>query len=187
MIMKNKKFFLLPILFVSLFLGSCSDDDVEEVVDRIRTIDDIPVSETASVDYLPINIFEIPIETDVNLRQALEDETGTDETIEQVEEIQLDDLDITLVSADDQENFDFVNSVTLGVRTDDLEYMEIAHLDEVPSGQTMIELSTTDEYVDDYAKSESLKLVVQFESVEDANNLEIRLDMEFDAKVNPSL
>ena len=51
----------------------------------------------------------------------------------------------------------------------------------------MIELSTTDEYVDDYAKSESLKLVVQFESVEDANNLEIRLDMEFDAKVNPSL
>ena len=104
----NKKFFLLPILFLGLFLGSCSDDDVEEVVDRIRTIDDIPVSETASVDYLPINLFEIPIETDVNLRQALEDETGTDETIDQVEDIELDDLDITLVSADDQENFDFV-------------------------------------------------------------------------------
>ena len=183
----NKKFFLLPILFLGLFLVSCSDDDVEEVVDRIRTIDDIPVSETASVDYLPINLFEIPIETDVNLRQALEDETGTDETIDQVEDIELDDLDITLVSADDQENFDFVNSVTLGVRTDELAYKEIAHLDEVPTGQTTIELSTTDEYLDDYAKSESLKLVVKFESTEDANNLEVRLDMEFDAKIDPSL
>ena len=183
----NKKFFLLPILFLGLFLGSCSDDDVEEVVDRIRTIDDIPGSETASVDYLPINLFEIPIETDVNLRQALEDETGTDETIDQVEDIELDDLDITLVSADDQENFDFVNSVTLGVRTDELTYKEIAHLDEVPTGQTTIELSTTDEYLDDYAKSESLKLVIKFESTEDANNLEVRLDMEFDAKIDPSL
>ena len=183
----NKRIFLLPVLFLGLLLGSCNDDDAEDVVDRIRTIDDIPVSETATIDYLPINIFEVPVETDIDLRQALEDETGTDETINQVEEIQLDDLDITLVSADDQENFDFVNSVTLGVRTDELEYKEIAHLDEVPTGKTMIELSTTDDYLDNYAKSESLKLVVKFESTEDANNLEVRLDMEFDAKIDPSL
>lgn len=136
---------------------------------------------------MPINIFEIPVETDVDLREALEEETGTDETIDQVEEIQLDNLNINLVSADDQENFDFVNSVTLGVRTDNLEYMEIAHLDEVPTGKTTIDLTTTETYVDEYAKSENLKLVVQFESTEDANNLEIRLDMEFDAKIDPSL
>ncbi|WP_417886193.1 hypothetical protein [Zunongwangia sp.] len=184
----NKKLLFLPVLLLGILFTACSDDDnVDDVVDRIRTIDDIPVSANASIDYLPINPLEIPIETDVNLRDALEDKTGTDETIDQVEDIELDDLSIELVSADEQENFDFVNSVTLGVRTDDLEYKEIAHLDEVPEGQTSIELETTEDYVDEYAKSESLKLVVKFESTDDANNLEVKLNMEFDAKLDPSL
>ncbi|WP_121666645.1 hypothetical protein [Mesonia aquimarina] len=183
----NKRIFLLPALFLGLIFTSCSEDDVEDAVDQIRTIDNISVSETASIEYLPANIFEIPVETELNLRGALEDETGSDETIDQVEDIQLDDLDISLLSADDQENFDFVNSVTLGLRTDNLEYLEVASTDNIPSGSTTIDLTTTDQYLDEYAKSESLMLVIQFESTEDANNLEVELDMEFEAKINPSL
>ena len=180
-----KKYLFLALTITGLSVSSCSDDD--NIIDRIRTIDDIPVSVDASIDYLPINPFEIPVETDVNLRGALENETGVDNTIDQVEDIQLDDLEIELVSADDQDNFDFINSVTLGVRTDDLEYKEIASLNSVPTGQTVIELETTDDYLDEYAKSTSLKLVVKFDSTEDANNLKVRLNLELEAKIDPSL
>lgn len=181
----NKKLLVLPAMILSLVFTSCSDDD--DVIDNIRTISDIPVTENVSIDYLPINLFEIPIETDLNVKQAIEDELSTDEALNQVEEIELDDLKITLVNADDQSNFDFVNSVKLGVRTDELEYLEVANLESIPSGETVINLETTNTYVDEYVKSENLKLVVEFESTEDANNLELELDMEFDAKLDPSL
>jgi len=182
----KKIFSLLPVFLMTIFLTSCSDDD--DVVDRLRTISDVPASAEVSVDYLPINIFEIPVETDLDLRQLIEDELGTDEALNQVKEIELDDMDIVLMSADDQENFDFVNSVTLGIRTDDLDYKEVAFLDEIPSGATTLDLNTLDDvFIDDYAKSESLKLVVQFESTEDATNLNLNMEMEFDAKLDPSL
>ncbi len=181
----NKKLLILPAIILSLIFTSCSDDD--DVIDRIRTISDIPVTENVSIDYLPINLFEIPVETDLNVKQAIEAELNTDEALNQVEEIELDDLKITLVNADDQENFDFINSVKLGVRTADLEYLQVGQLESIPSGQTVLNLETTDAYVDDYVKSDDLKLVIEFESTEDANNLELQLDMEFDAKLDPSL
>ena len=97
-------------------------------------------------------------------------------------------MDIVFLNAEDQENFDFVNSVTLGIRTDDLDYKEVAFLDEIPSGATTLDLNTLDDvFIDDYAKSESLKLVVQFESTEDATDLNLNMEMEFDAKLDPSL
>ncbi|TXK71062.1 hypothetical protein [Mesonia sp. HuA40] len=181
--MRNKLLFL-PLLIFSLFFSACSDDDV---IDRIRTINDIPVSVNKTVDYLPINAFNFPIETSINLRAELEKELGTDEAINQVEEIELDDIDIVLVSADDQNNFDFVDSVTLSVRKDGLDIMQVASLDNVPKGVERISLNTTDAYLDEYISSEDLKLIVQFTSTEDANNITVTLDMEFDAKVNPSL
>ena len=182
----KKIFSLLPVFLMTIFLTSCSDDD--DVVDRLRTISDVPASAEVSVDYLPINVFEIPVETDLDLRQLIEDELGTDEALNQVKEIELDDMDIVLMSAEDQENFDFVNSLTLGIRTDDLDYKEVAFLDEIPSGATTLDLNTLDDvFIDDYAKSESLKLVVQFESTEDATDLNLNMEMEFDAKLDPSL
>ncbi len=181
----NKKLLILPAIILSLIFTSCSDDD--DVIDRIRTISDIPVTENVNIDYLPINLFEIPVETDLNVKQAIEAELNTDEALNQVEEIELDDLKITLVNADDQTNFDFVNSVKLGVRTADLEYLQVGQLETIPSGETVLNLETTDAYVDDYVKSDDLKLVIEFESTEDANNLELQLDMEFDAKLDPSL
>ncbi|TQD36314.1 hypothetical protein [Haloflavibacter putidus] len=181
----NKKLLILPAIILSLIFTSCSDDD--DVIDRIRTISDIPVTENVNIDYLPINLFEIPVETDLNVKQAIEAELNTDEALDQVEEIELDDLKITLVNADDQTNFDFVNSVKLGVRTADLEYLQVGQLETIPSGETVLNLETTDAYVDEYVKSDDLKLVIEFESTEDANNLELQLDMEFDAKLDPSL
>lgn len=181
----NKKLLILPAIILSLIFTSCSDDD--DVIDRIRTISDIPVTENVNIDYLPINLFEIPVETDLNVKQAIEAELNTDEALNQVEEIELDDLKITLVNADDQTNFDFVNSVKLGVRTADLEYLQVGQLETIPSGETVLNLETTDAYVDDYVKSDDLKLVIEFESTEDVNNLELQLDMEFDAKLDPSL
>ncbi|MBW2961219.1 hypothetical protein [Mesonia aestuariivivens] len=182
----KKTYLFLPVLFMTILFSSCSDDD--DVVDRLRTISDIPINAEVSIDYLPINIFEIPVEKDLDLRQLIENELGTDETLDQVEEVELDDMDIVLVSANDQENFDFINSVTLGIRTDDLEYKEVATLDEIPSGATTLDLNTIDGvFIDEYAKSESLKLVIKFESTEDASNLNLNLKMQFDAKLDPSL
>ena len=70
----KKIFSLLPVFLMPIFLTSCSDDD--DVVDRLRTISDVPASAEVSVDYLPINVFEIPVETDLDLRQLIEDELG---------------------------------------------------------------------------------------------------------------
>ncbi|WP_194850347.1 hypothetical protein [Nonlabens antarcticus] len=182
----NKKFLVLPLILFAALFNSCSEDD--DLLDRLRTVSDIPANADLSVDYLPINIFAIPIETSLDLRQLIEDELGTDEVLNQVKEIELEDLDIELVSADDQDNFDFIDSVTLGIKTDDLPYKEVATLDNVPNGVTTMELSTTDDlYIDDYAKSESLKLVVKFKSTQDATNLKVTLKMKFDAKIDPSL
>lgn len=51
-----------------------------------------------------------------------------------------------------------------------------------------MDLETTDDlYVDDYAKSENMKLVIKLKSVEDAYNLDLKLRMKFDAKLDPSL
>ncbi|MDQ7916711.1 hypothetical protein RBU60_03920 [Mesonia sp. MT50] len=184
--MMNKKLLFLPVVLMTILFSSCSDDD--DVIDRLRTLNDIPANAEVSFDYLPINLFEIPVETSLDLRQLIENELGTDEALNQVKEIELDDMDIVLVSADDQENFDFIDSVTLGIRTDDLEYKEVAILDEVPTGITTLDLNTTDGlYVDDYAKSESLKLVIKFKSTQDASNINLKLKMKFDAKLDPSL
>ena len=95
---------------------------------------------------------------------------------------------IELVSADNQDNFDFLESVTLGIRTDDLPYKEVATLDNIPSGLINLDLNTAEGvYIDEYAKSESLKLVIKFKSTQDAVNLNLRLKMKFDAKLDPSL
>ncbi|MDT0293843.1 hypothetical protein ACFQ3R_10675 [Mesonia ostreae] len=183
--MMNKKFLFLPVVLMTILFSSCSDDD--DVVDRLRTIDDIPVSVEETVSYLPINVFDFPIETDVDLRGAIEDELGTDEALDQVDEIELDNMALELVSADDQENFDFIDSVTISVRTNGLDIKQVASLDNVPEGATRIELNTTDDFVDEYAKSDDLKLIIQFTSTEDANNITVKMDMEFDAKLDPSL
>jgi hypothetical protein len=182
----NKKLSLLPLfLFISL-IYSCSETDA--ILDKLRTINDIPATADLSIAYLPINLFEIPLEKTLNLRQIIEDELGSDEVLNQVKEIELDDLSIDLISADNQENFDFLDSVTLGIETENLPYVEIANLDVVPTGVTTMDLETTNDlHIDEYAKSENLKLVVRFKSTQDARNLEIRLRMKFDAKLDPSL
>lgn len=182
----TKKLLFLPVILMTLFFSSCSEDD--DVIDRLRTLDDIPANAEVSIDYLPINIFEIPIEQSLDLRQLIENEIGTDEVLNQVKEVELDNMTLELVSADDQDNFDFLESVTLGIRTDDLPYSEVATLDNVPAGVTSMDLNTIDGmYIDEYAKSETLKLVIRFKSTQDASNLNVKLKMEFDAKLDPSL
>lgn len=182
----KKSLLFLPFILLTVLVSSCSSDD--DVVDRLTKITDIPVNADLSLEYLPINLFEIPIEKELNLRQLIDDELGSDQALDQVKEVELEDMSLELLSADDQENFDFIESVTLGVRTDDLPYKEVATLDNVPSGVSILDLNPTDDlYVDDYAKSNSMKLVVKFKSIEDANNLNLKLRMEFDAKLDPSL
>ncbi|WP_026450288.1 hypothetical protein [Aequorivita capsosiphonis] len=182
----KKKFLFLPVVLITILFSSCSSDD--DVIDRLRTLNDIPANADLSIDYLPINIFEIPVEKSLDLRQLIEDELGTDEVLNQVKEIELDDMVIDLVSADDQDNFDFLDSVTLGIKTDDLPYKEVATIDNVPTEVTNLDLNTIDDlYIDEYAKSETLKLVIKFKSTQDAVNLNIKLKMKFDAKLDPSL
>lgn len=182
----KKSLLFLPVVLMTILMSSCSSDD--DVVDRLTKITDIPANADLSIDYLPINLFEIPIEQNLNLRQLIDDELGSDEALDQVKEVELEDMSIELLSADDQENFDFIESVTLGVRTDELPYKEVATLENIPSGVSILDLKTTDDlYVDDYAKSENMKLVIKFKSVEDAYNLDLKLRMEFDAKLDPSL
>lgn len=182
----KKKLLVLPVILFTILFSSCSSDD--DVLDRLRTLNDIPANADIELEYLPINIFEIPIETSIDLRALLENELGTDEALNQVKDIELDDMDIELISADDQENFDFIDSVTLGIRTNDLDYKEVATLDDIPTGLTTLDLNTTDDlYIDDYAKSESLKLVIKFKSTQDATNIKLKLKMKFDAKLDPSL
>lgn len=185
----NKKFLFLPLILITILFGSCSkDDSVDDVIDRLRTLNDIPATADLAIEYLPINIFAIPIETSLDLKQLIENELGTDEVLNQVKEVELDELIIDLVSADDQENFDFLESVTLGIKTDDLPYKEVATLENVPTGVTSFDLNTMDElFIDDYAKSETLKLVIKFKSTQDAVNLNIKMKMKFDAKLDPSL
>lgn len=182
----NKKFLFFPLILVTILFASCSSDD--DIIDRLRTLNDIPANADLSIDYLPINIFAIPLETGIDLKQLIENELGSDEVLNQVKEIELDDMVIELVSADNQDNFDFLESVTLGIRTDDFPYKEVATLDNIPSGLTNLDLNTADGvYIDEYAKSESLKLVIKFKSTQDAVNLNLRLKMKFDAKLDPSL
>lgn len=182
----KKSLLFLPVVLMTILTSSCSSDD--DVIDRLTKITDIPANADLSIDYLPINLFEIPIEQNLNLRQLIYDELGSDEALDQVKEVELEDMSIELLSADDQENFDFIESVTLGVRTDELPYKEVATLENIPSGVSILDLETTDDlYVDDYAKSENMKLVIKLKSVEDAYNLDLKLRMKFDAKLDPSL
>ncbi|MCK0124893.1 hypothetical protein MWU76_10825 [Gelidibacter sp. F2691] len=180
------KLLALPLLLLTILFSSCSSDD--DVIDRLRTLNDIPADAEVSITYLPINIFALPIEQKLDLRQLIEKELGTDEVLNQVKEIELDDLKLEFIGADDHNNFDFLESVTLGIRTDDLPYKEVATLNEVPKGATRLDLNTVDGlYIEEYAKSESLKLVIKFKSTQDAYKLNINLKMEFDAKIDPSI
>lgn len=129
----KKSLLFLPVVLMTILTSSCSSDD--DVIDRLTKITDIPANADLSIDYLPINLFEIPIEQNLNLRQLIYDELGSDEALDQVKEVELEDMSIELLSADDQENFDFIESVTLGVRTDELPYKEVATLENIPSSK----------------------------------------------------
>lgn len=180
------KLLFLPVILMVVIFSSCSGDD--DIIDRISTLNDIPADAELSIDYLPVNLFEIPIEQNLDLRQLIKDQLGVDGTLNQVKDVELDAMVIELISADNRDNFDFLDSVILGVRTDDLAYMEVASLDEVPTGVTSIDLNTVNDfYIDEYAKSETLKLVVKFKSTQDVYNLSIKLKMKFDAQIDPSL
>ncbi|UOB16093.1 hypothetical protein [Abyssalbus ytuae] len=173
---------LLTLITMILFaVSSC--DETEEIIDNITTISGIEASEDVELAFIPLNTVGYGITTDMDLRAVLKEETGVDGTLDAVKEIKLTGLNMEAIAPEDS-NFDFLDEVTLYVKTDTEEKKMIAYASDIEKGQDKIILTTTNDTLDAYAKSENLELIVEYKSNSTEINRTVRFNMTFEAKVN---
>lgn len=168
----------LSVVLFSIFLFSC-----EKTKDEIRSFEGVPVSTEIELDYLPLNVFDFPTPPiGLNLREAIDNKIGTNNTIDMVEDIKLSMMNLELLNADDHANFDFLDKVKIILKTDALEEKLVAWNESIEDGKTNIDLETTNDFIDNYAKSENLKIIIQYTNNDDVYNLKVKVNMKLDFK-----
>ncbi len=172
----NRKLLLLLGSLVVILFSSCDDE-----LGGLGTIDDLQVEKEMLIPYLPVT--DTTVVQSVSLVDAIENGLGSDQTLGQVEKVQIDAVHIDFLSANNQENFDFLEYANMGVQTSALEYLNIASIDSVVPGSTALDLTTGELYIDDYAMSDTLELVWGAKSYEPVDSLKVKTKITFSVKL----
>lgn len=174
--MKSKSIAL--ILFLSLFLNSCS------------TVDDLlsfNISNETSIQIksnLPINLPSEIITPDVTTNSSAEFANNKTKA-NLVKDVKLKSLKLTITNPADK-TFTFLKSIHLYISTTDSDEIELAYLDNISSTTNMIDLICTDKRLDQYIKADKYKLRTQVTLKETlTKDVTVKADMKFRVTADP--
>jgi len=143
----------LNILLLSLGLSSCEKADELTKFDlEFNTTTTIPSTATIGLGF---DLLTPPVESNTDTEFAGH---GTDR--DHIEDIKLKTLDLTILSPDGS-NFDFLESISLFIKADGLDEIELASRSDIPNGLgTKLSLQTSNSDLQAYLKSPSFTLRV---------------------------
>lgn len=174
--MKSKSIAL--ILFLSLFLNSCS------------TVDDLlsfNISNEASIQIksnLPINLPSEIITPDVTTNSSAEFANNKTKA-NLVKDVKLKSLNLTITNPANK-TFTFLKSIHLYISTTDSDEIELAYLDNISSTTNTIDLICTDKRLDQYIKADKYKLRTQVTLKETlTKDVTVKADMKFRVTADP--
>jgi hypothetical protein len=174
--MKSKSIAL--ILFLSLFLNSCS------------TVDDLlsfNISNEASIQIksnLPINLPSEIITPDVTTNSSAEFANNKTKA-SLVKDVKLKSLKLTITDPSDK-TFTFLKSIHLYISTTNSDEIELAYQDNISSTTNMLDLICTDKRLDQYIKADKYKIRTQVTLKETlTKDVTVKADMKFRVTADP--
>ncbi|GAA4391603.1 hypothetical protein [Hymenobacter koreensis] len=173
--MKNLLFALLAVVLMATV--AC------EKIDKLLTfyIEDsqnIKIPATPLLGQLPL--IPVPVTT-----RSEEKFKNANTSAELVKDVKLDKLTLT-VTDPSAANFDFLESITIYISTDQNDRVPLASLNPVPLGQKTIELQPTGAVLDKYIKAASYTLTTEAKTRRAvAQETSVRIDTKFKITADP--
>ena len=156
------------ILFFTCMLSLLACDAIEDTINENIPPVEQEVTEEFTIDAIdlsmPGEISEtITIDT-ANINEEISNASDSENV--NIEEITLDDLTLSLAEDSAQENFDFLDSLTLNIYTDNIDEAVVINFDEIEAGATFLTLP----------EGESANILSLIEG-DNVDNLKIDIDM----------
>ncbi len=170
---------VLSIISIVLFLFSCNKKDglVKFNIDNTASVT-VPASTGIN---LPISLATPEQET--NIESEVE---ANDSRIDKIETIYLEQLTLTITSPAN-EDFSFLNSMTVILSADGLSDIEIGSIENIPNNPgKFLELETTDKDLSAYIKKKKIKLKTDV-STDEAISQDVDIDVYTDFLVTTNL
>jgi hypothetical protein len=172
----KKILFLFP-LFVLLLAVSCKK--IDQLLNfYIEDTQNIKVAGNAIVGLVPV----APVAVTTRSEERFKNE---DTRADLVKDVSLNKLTLTITDPNN-ENFDFLESVTLYISTDQNDRVALATLSPVPAGQKVIDLKPSGAKLDKYLKASSYTLTTEARVKRAvARDITMRADSRFKVTADP--
>ncbi|MCA8833214.1 hypothetical protein [Hymenobacter pini] len=174
----KKILFLAPVLIVLAFLSSC------DKLDKLLTfyIEDSQSVKIASAfpvgQVVPLTPISVPTRSDEKFKNE-----NTSANL--VKDVKLDRLTLT-VTDPSTENFDFLQSISIYISTDNNDRILLASQDNIPTGVNTLQLTPTKEKLDKYVKASSYTLSTEARIRKPiSRDITIRTDSRFKVTADP--
>ncbi|MFO7879904.1 MAG: hypothetical protein ACQES0_01215 [Bacteroidota bacterium] len=149
-----KKYLLFAYALLFILMSSCQklDELTQFEMDYQETVI-IPASVEANIPY--------EIQTPEITTNAESEFEVHDTRKENIEEIKLNELKLSLIDPDDG-NFDFLNEISVYLSTEQLPEIKVAWKEDIPENALQaLQLNTSDENIGEYIKQESFRLRIE--------------------------
>ncbi|SMB94238.1 hypothetical protein SAMN00120144_2359 [Hymenobacter roseosalivarius DSM 11622] len=147
----KKILFLVPLAFLLVAIGCKKIDQL--LTFYIEDTQNIRVAGNSVVGLIPI----APVAVTTRSEEKFKNE---DTRADLVKDVSLNKLTLTITDPNN-ENFDFLESVTLYISTEQSDRVALASLSSVPTGQKVIELKPSGAKLDKYLKASSYTLTTE--------------------------
>ncbi|MEL6592225.1 MAG: hypothetical protein AAFQ68_19165 [Bacteroidota bacterium] len=174
-----RKYLLLPVLAICLTIFSC--EKLSEITQfNLNYTASVTVPATAGID-LPFDLFTPDIET--NTEQEFETERTSKDLLE---EVKLTKLDLVITDPTD-EDFSFLESITVFLEAEGLPEIAIATLDPIPAEPgSELSLVVIEDDLKDYIKKDGFKLRANIktdETLSQAIKIDVNTSFFIDARI----
>ena len=174
----KKILWLAPVLALLTLLGSCKKID-QLLTFYIEDSQSIKIAGTFPIgQVIPLTPIAVPTRSDEKFKN---ENTSAD----LVKDVKLDRLTLTITDPS-AENFDFLQSISLYISTNQSDRILLASLDNVPTGVSSIQLTPTGQKLDKYVKASSYTLSTEAKIRKPiSRDITIRSDSRFKVTADP--
>jgi hypothetical protein len=172
----KKILFLFPLAVLLLTIGCKKIDQL--LTFYIEDTQNIRVAGNSVIGLIPI----APVSVTTRSEEKFKNE---DTRADLVKDVSLNKLTLTITDPNN-ENFDFLESVTIYISTDQNDRVSLATLNPVPTGQKVIELKPSGAKLDKYLKATSYTLTTEARVKRAvAQDITMRADSRFKVTADP--
>jgi hypothetical protein len=172
----KKILFLFPVAVLLIAIGCKKIDQL--LTFYIEDTQNIRVAGNSVVGLIPV----APVAVTTRSEEKFKNE---DTRAELVKDVSLNKLTLTITDPNN-ENFDFLESVTLYISTEQSDWVALASLSPVPQGQKVIELKPSGAKLDKYLKASSYTLTTEARVKRGvAQDITMRADSRFKVTADP--